>query len=591
MNKKKCSLNKHSNLNAICFCQNCNKYFCNKCKNLHFELFDNHVIFELKENEIFTNICPQKNHFKLEFFCKNHNILCCLACISKIKTENYGDHKDCDICLIKDIKEYKMKVLKDNNIYLKNFLENYEVQMSLEKIKKLSEEIIAKKDNLITKIQKIFTNIRNALNEKEDKLLSEIDEQFRNICINEDFIKKSEKFSNKLNTLLKKGELLEKENWEAYDNDKMNNLNSLINECLNIEKGINQIKEINEDIKKFYSNQNFEIDYEINEEDINDLISHIKSFGTIITYKKFDENFNIEQKIPEYELNYHSSNVLCLTLLKDGRLVSGARDNLIIIYNKTTYKPDIEINEHKDGITCLLVLNSGILASCSSDATIKLFKIKQNEYEILQTLTYHQKRVYKIIQTNNNELISCSEDPYVLFYNINKDNNLFEYKKLKIKTDGPCSSIIQTKNKEICLSQKNNNKLIFINIEDNKIKGSISDVSKRNSTDEWLIMINKNLLLVPGQNKFSIINVDVYKIIRIIEIQNSSWIFGNCLISENILLTGDRNYSIKQWKIEGDNLNLISVKENAHKGDINYLLNLGNGHFASGSDGGIVKIW
>ena len=81
--------------------------------------------------------------------------------------------------------------------------------MSLEKIKKLSEEIIAKKDNLITKIQKIFTNIRNALNEKEDKLLSEIDEQFRNICINEDFIKKSEKFSNKLNTLLKKGELLE----------------------------------------------------------------------------------------------------------------------------------------------------------------------------------------------------------------------------------------------------------------------------------------------------------------------------------------------------------------------------------------------
>ena len=157
----------------------------------------------------------------------------------------------------------------------------------------------------------------------------------------------------------------------------MNNLNSLINECLNIEKGINQIKEINEDIKKFYSNQNFEIDYEIKEEDINDLISHIKSFGKIITYKKFDENFNIEQKIPEYELNYHSNNVLCLTLLKDGRLVSGADDNLIIIYNKTTYKPDIEINEHKDGITCLLVLNSGILASSSLDATIKLFKIKK----------------------------------------------------------------------------------------------------------------------------------------------------------------------------------------------------------------------
>ena len=111
----------------------------------------------------------------------------------KLKQKIIKNHKDCDICLIKDIKEYKKKVLKDNNIYLKNFLENYEIQMSLEKIKKLSEEIIAKKDNLITKIQKIFTNIRNALNEKEDKLLLDIDEYYNNIYYKEDIIKKSEK--------------------------------------------------------------------------------------------------------------------------------------------------------------------------------------------------------------------------------------------------------------------------------------------------------------------------------------------------------------------------------------------------------------
>ena len=83
---KKCSLKKHQNIDAISCCQDCQKYFCNKCQNLHSDLFDNHTLLNLKEsNEIFTNICPEKDHCKLEFFCKNHNTLCCLACISRIK--------------------------------------------------------------------------------------------------------------------------------------------------------------------------------------------------------------------------------------------------------------------------------------------------------------------------------------------------------------------------------------------------------------------------------------------------------------------------------------------------------------------------
>ena len=37
------------------------------------------------------------------------------------------------------------------------------------------------------------------------------------------------------------------------------------------------------------------------------------------------------------------------------------------------------------------------------------------------------------------------------------------------------------------------------------------------------------------------------------------------MLNENILLTGDYNKRIIQWKIEGDNLQLISKKENALK--------------------------
>ena len=98
-------------------------------------------------------------------------------------------------------------------------------------------------------------------------------------------------------------------------------------------------------------------------------------------------------------------------------------------------------------------------------------------------------------------------------------------------------------------------------------------------------------MAVPGENKITIINVNKYKIARIVETNDSKWIFGSCIINEIMLFTGDRNYSIRQWKIDGDNLILVSKKNNAHDGDINTLINLEDGHFASGSDGGTVKIW
>jgi WD40 repeat protein len=58
-----------------------------------------------------------------------------------------------------------------------------------------------------------------------------------------------------------------------------------------------------------------------------------------------------------------------------------------------------------------------------------------------------------------------------------------------------------------------------------------------------------------------------------------------------MLLTGDAKNVLRQWKIEEDNLILISKRENAHDNWINVLLNLGDGHIASGSDDYTIKIW
>jgi len=300
-------------------------------------------------------------------------------------------------------------------------------------------------------------------------------------------------------------------------------------------------------------------------------------------------NYDIKLKEPIHILNNHTNWVNCLTILKDGRLVSGSADKSIIIYNKETYQPDLTIKEHKGSVLCITTLSSGILASCSRDNTIKLFNIKDKEYNILQTLNYHKDSVFKIIELKNKSLVSCSVDNSIIFYN--KDNNN-EYKKdYNISTNGGCYSVIQTKENEICYSEKANSSICFYDLNQRKKITIINNINKRNDWREWFIMINKELLLIPGCNKISIINVNKYNIVRIIDVKGSDWICGVCMLNENILLTGDYNEIIKEWKIEGDNLILISQKEKVHNDDISYLINIGNGHIASASKDKTIKIW
>ena len=59
----------------------------------------------------------------------------------------------------------------------------------IEELKELFEKISENKENIKTEIQKTFTNIRNAINDREDQLLQDIDKLFDNIFFNEKIIK------------------------------------------------------------------------------------------------------------------------------------------------------------------------------------------------------------------------------------------------------------------------------------------------------------------------------------------------------------------------------------------------------------------
>ena len=106
-----------------------------------------------------------------------------------------------------------------------------------------------------------------------------------------------------------------------------------------------------------------------------------------------------------------------------------------------------------------------------------------------------------------------------------------------------------------------------------------------------LLMISKDLLLITGFNQISIINVNSYNLIRTIRKDNSDWINVVCMLNKDIIITGDKNRRLIQWKIENDNLKLISQKESPHNSDIFTLSKLGNGLVLSGSRDCSVKIW
>ncbi len=189
---------------------------CKKCIENHSKFLDNHNLYKIdKDNQdIFTGYCTEKDHLEiLNFFCKNHNKLCCASCLCKIKNNKYGQHTDCEVCLINDIKEEKKNKLKDNIKQLEDLSKN--INESINKLKIIYDKINEKKEELKLNVQKIFTKIRNILNEREDALLFEMDKKYESIYFKEELIKESEKLPNKIKISLEKGKAIDKE----WDND------------------------------------------------------------------------------------------------------------------------------------------------------------------------------------------------------------------------------------------------------------------------------------------------------------------------------------------------------------------------------------
>ena len=366
---KKCSHKKHSEINAVIYCIECKRYFCNKCKNSHVDLFEDHHFCKVDKNEkeIFTGYCNENNHnWDLEYYCRTHNKLCCAACITKIEGEGKGQHSNCEICFLKDIIDEKKNKLNENINTLKNLYNK--LDESINNLKRLFIGINNCKEELKLNIQNMFTKIRNAINEREEKLLNEVEEKYNKYFVNEDIINKTEKLPKKIKSALEKGK-----NINSGKNENLK-LNVLINGCINVENSVKEINNIYSTLNKCNTNKDIEINFSLDKNDINKFIEEIKKFGGIII-----NEFNINSKIVhrrQIQVNnnnkYNSMNV-----------IQQRKRN----YNLNTYNHNINSNNNMINVNNNINININDYKKhkiIKNDNDLKILKIKNEiSYEVL----------------------------------------------------------------------------------------------------------------------------------------------------------------------------------------------------------------
>ena len=400
--KYKCSSKEHNEFDANCYCQKCDIYMCNKCEKFHTNFVPNHHSIPIDKDisKIFTGFCKIENHqIELDYFCKTHNVLCCAKCIC-LKRNGNGQHNNCNVCNYEDIIDEKKQNLKNNIKILENLSNS--LQSSIDELKIILEKLSKNKEEIKSNIQKIFTKIRNAINNREDELLLEVDNQFKKLYFNEEIFTETDKLPNKIKITLEKTKLIDKE----WDNDK---LSSLINDCINIENDMKSINTINEKIKECKS-KNTPLNFNSGNDDIT-IIESIKKFGNISNKKENNQNnININA------LNFNPKNIKFVKKISDSFDCTNnyAYDCICFFISK---KEEYVLGyTNKD-------LKSIIFYDINNDKEIKkIYNAHQNK---ILTIKHYDYNLYDIILTS-------SENNDIKIWNFNESlnvltiNNIFD---------------------------------------------------------------------------------------------------------------------------------------------------------------------
>ncbi|MCQ2820421.1 MAG: hypothetical protein MJ252_24415, partial [archaeon] len=173
--------------------------------------------------------------------------------------------------------------------------------------------------------------------------------------------------------------------------------------------------------------------------------------GTLVTGSadytiRFWDEINGEYKCTN-TIQELTGNVIYLYQLKDGRLVSTAKDNNTIkiwdIYSPTNgleskekMQCELTLSGHKDSITCLFQLPDDRLVTSSRDKTVCIWEPEGRSFQQKEILTDHTDGVYVVCELSNGKIGSGSEDTTIRIWSKQEAGNYFCSNVLEGHTKG-----------------------------------------------------------------------------------------------------------------------------------------------------------
>ena len=407
---------------------------------------------------------------------------------------------------------------------------------------------------------------------------------------------------------------------------------SLKNEIMNIEKKIEELDKIEENIKKEITKLKESTKLEI--QFLNILIKTYEyeeknrnlNYNVILNLKNFDKVFkankirlyerinndstnllnllknlkNINSSFPNNfkTLNNHTSYVYYISKLNDGRLISCSRDDLINIYNKNSYELELSIKEHTDSVLFFLELKNGRIISCSQDKTMKIINLLDNDkYQIEQTLLGHNSYVCKAIEIKENQLISISYDKTMKIWKLNKEEKYENILTIFFQKKESLCNILKISENEFITSSCSDYCINFWNSNNFLNLATINNIYI-----EWtyniMCLLDNDILCIGGNASygFYLIKISSRQLIKNIIGPKTIYSITKCIDGLYLCSIMDENnsYSIAKFEYDFEKkiLNKIVEKKNAHNNNIIYsCIELNKKTIASCSSDNTIKLW
>lgn len=303
--------------------------------------------------------------------------------------------------------------------------------------------------------------------------------------------------------------------------------------------------------------------------------------------------FKIKEKRIKANLQAPKNLVKTLTVLADGRLVVGAKGE-IIVYSSKTNEIDLQIKEENIDVDKLIGLSTGKLLSLENQQNIKIYDLKEKTYEIIQTLQFENP--INCIKEFDDKSLCATYNTTIAVYSLNEDNTYSEKYKITanlIKYYG----FVQINQNQLCVSTELEGKE-FLSFYELSLKEPYAVTKGVPITSLGYKLDDKYLYFVKG-NCIYLINIVSHELEAKYNLPkkpdgNPNDILGLCTLSSNMILISNSDFRLIQLKIEEKRISEYSTKTLGFS--IDKICFLGNGGIATYHGGDdendrIVQIW